>query len=131
MRFLGQAIDKNPRDHRGYFFRSETWRKILKTVSSTPDQAFTAARQAQQDAVTALELIAALEREFAQRMRDGEQNRGPYWESTDAVEEDEAEHRKLVANREQALRLRDDFHLLIDELERDNSQTRPPQQSRQ
>ena len=71
IRFLSQAIEKNPRDHRGYFFRSETWRKILRSVSATRDQGLTAAREAQQDAETALELIAVREREFASRIGDG------------------------------------------------------------
>jgi hypothetical protein len=126
VRFLGQAIDKNSGDHRGYFFRSETWRKILRSVSATRDQALTAARQAQQDAETALKLIAVREREFAQRIRDGEQNRGLYWERADAVEEDKVEYEELKVQREQALRLRDDFRLLVGELERAAMPPQPP-----
>ena len=80
--------------------------------------------------MTALELIAEREREFAERIRDGEQNRGRYWENTDAVEEDKAEYQELIVHRDQALRLRDDFRLLADEPERDTPQTQPPQQSR-
>jgi hypothetical protein len=127
IRFLGQAIEKNPRDHRGYFFRSETWRKILQSVSATRDQGLTAVREAQQDAETALELIAAREREFAQRIRDGEQDRGLYWERADAVEEDKAEYEELKAQREQASRLRDDFRLLVGELEGATTPLQPPQ----
>jgi hypothetical protein len=127
VRFLGQSIDKNPRDHRGYFFRSETWANILRSVTVTRDQALTAARQAQQDAESALELIAARELEFAQRIHEGEQNRGLYWERADAVEEDKAEYEELKVQGEQSARLRDDFRRLVGELERAASPPQPPQ----
>ena len=116
VRFLTLAIDKNPQDHRGYFLRSETSRKILQSGSVTRDEALTVASQSQQDAETALELIAAREREFAQRISDGKQDRGLYWERADAIEEDKAEYEELTAQREQASRLRDDFRLLVGEL---------------
>jgi hypothetical protein len=125
MRFLAQAIEKNPRDHRGYVFRSETWRKILRSVPATRDQALTAARQGQQDAETALELIAARQRELAQRIREGMQDRGLYWERIDAVSEDEAESREIEAHRELALRLRDDFRPLVAELEGTSAPSQP------
>jgi hypothetical protein len=130
VRFFRQAIEKNPRDHRGYFFRSETWRKVLQSVSGTRDEALMAARQGEQDAETALKLITEREREFAQRIRDGNQNRSSYRENADAVEEDQAEHKELVVHRGQAARLRDKFHALVSELDHETAspQTQQSQQ---
>jgi hypothetical protein len=62
-----------------YLFRSEIRRNILQTVGANRDEAVAAARQAQKDAETALELIAARERELGQRVRDWKQERGVYW----------------------------------------------------
>jgi hypothetical protein len=130
VRFLRQAIEKNPQDHRAYFFRSVAWAKILRSVTSTPDQALTAARQGQRDAETTLELIAEREREFAERIRDGERGSGIYWERLDAVEEDKAEYKELSVQREEALRLRSDFRTLVAELEGAPAPSQPPQPPR-
>jgi hypothetical protein len=127
IQFLGQAIDKNPRDYRGYFFRSQTWSKILRSVTSSRDEALTAGRQAQLDAETALELIAGRESAFAQRIRDWKEDRGLYWERADAVEEDKAEYAELRVQHQEALHLRDDFRRLVGELEGAAKPPEPPQ----
>ncbi len=123
--FLGEAIEKAPRDHRAYFFRAQTWRKIIQSRLANRDEALRAARQAQQDAETALELIAVRERELARRLEEGMQDRGVYWERIDAAQEDEAESVEIKTQREAALRLRDDFRQLIGQLE-DAAKPQPP-----
>jgi hypothetical protein len=116
--FLDQAIEKNPRDHRAYLFRSETVRKILPTMIANRDDAMAAASRAQKDVETALELMDAREREFAQRISDREKKHGVYWDrGWNAVEEDKEEYTELSAQRKLAMSLRDSFRLLLSELE--------------
>jgi Tfp pilus assembly protein PilF len=69
--FLERAIKKDPLDHRAFLLRSELKQKLLRLVPApSRDEVMVAAGQAQKDAETALELIAAREHVFEQRTWD-------------------------------------------------------------